>query len=183
MIDKARRSRRFAAAGLTGTIACILSLTLAAALPPATADDAIAVYLVRHAEKATHPANDPALTVAGEARAATLARMLIDAGVTAVYASQFQRTQLTVQPLADQTGLDVMVLDAGDVPGNARHILDEHPGGIVVIAGHSNTVPDLVEALGGTAPGPIDDSVYDNLFVVILAKDGSATTLHLRYGE
>jgi hypothetical protein len=64
------------------------------------------VILVRHAEKKIEPNNpDPDLTPAGEARAQEIARMFRDAGINAIYATQFKRTQQTVKPLANLTGI------------------------------------------------------------------------------
>src|SRR5437773_8048647 len=65
------------------------------------------VIVVRHAEKNIEPANpDPDLSPAGQARAQELARMFGDAGVNAIYATQFKRTQQTVKPLGDRLGLN-----------------------------------------------------------------------------
>ncbi len=36
----------------------------------------------------------------------------------------------------------------------------------VLVAGHSNTVPDIIEALGISTPPVITANQYDNLFVV-----------------
>ena len=148
------------------------------------ADDPTFIYLVRHAEKTTEPADDPILTDKGKERAEDLAVRLGAIGqITAIYASQFKRTQLTVKPLSEALDLKIQILDARDVEGNAKHILDNHPGERVVIAGHSNTVPQLVSALGGEPDGPMTEDEYDNLYIVIVEADGSAQTLHFRYGD
>src|SRR5882724_305486 len=64
------------------------------------------VIVVRHAEKNIEPSNpDPDLSPAGQARAQELSRMFGDAGVNAIYATQYKRTQQTVKPLADKLGL------------------------------------------------------------------------------
>jgi len=53
------------------------------------------VLLVRHAEKAAEPADDPPLTAAGAERAQALATALQDAGVTAIITTQLRRTRET----------------------------------------------------------------------------------------
>jgi broad specificity phosphatase PhoE len=64
------------------------------------------IFLVRHAEKAD-TSDDPLLSPAGEARAKDLARLLGDAGVTAIYTSPFRRTVKTAEPLASKLGLEI----------------------------------------------------------------------------
>jgi len=155
----------------------------------------ITVVVVRHAEKAAG-GSDPELTQEGAERAAALARTLGHAGVTHVFASEFKRTQLTVAPLAAATGLEVQVVSARE-PDAQREAIEALPGGsVVVVAGHSNTVPGLVAALGGEIEeleqheryGPmLGDDQYDRLFVVTASEssDGArvVSTLELRYGE
>lgn len=147
---------------------------------------ATVVYLVRHAEKAAEPAADPPLTAAGESRARALADLLRDAGIGAVYSTQFARTRLTAAPTAARFGLEVTVLSAGgNVAAHARAVADAiraRPGGAVLVVGHSNTIPTIVEALGAPAPGAIRDDEYDSIFVVVLPEDGAPTGVRLRYG-
>lgn len=149
------------------------------------------VFLVRHAEKAVpgdpefdarNPA-DPPLNAAGRARAEALARTLEEAGVTAIFASEFARTQQTVAPLAARVGLEVTVHPARDTAGLAELVATAHAGGVVVISGHSNTVPALVEALGAGAVDPIEEAwEYDNLYVVAIEAPGGARVSTLKFG-
>jgi broad specificity phosphatase PhoE len=142
------------------------------------------IIAVRHAE--TEPGDDPdrALSEAGRARAERLARVLGSTvptrGVDAIYASDLRRTQQTVTPLAETMGLPVNVrpLDtAAKLPDLIRH---EHRGEVVVVAGHSNTLPDLIESLTGTHVEIADDE-YDALLIVFLPRFSEARLLRLRY--
>ena len=142
------------------------------------------VVLVRHAEKNIEPDNpNPNLSSAGQARAQELARILGNAGVTAIYASQFVRTQQTVQPLANQLGLTVNRIDAGNTDQLVQHILTNNNGGIVFVAGHNNTVPATIAALGGGNFPIIPENEFDNLFVVTVYRSGRAKVLKLKYGN
>jgi phosphohistidine phosphatase SixA len=146
------------------------------------------VILVRHAEKAAVPGDDPPLSAAGEARSLALLDALRDAGVQAVVTTQLQRTRLTAAPLARELGLTPEVVPvAGDAATHARqvaeHVLARHAGRTVLVVGHSNTIPAIVAALGGGAAEPIDDGTYDDLYVVTRAADGAARRLHVRYGS
>jgi broad specificity phosphatase PhoE len=143
------------------------------------------VVLVRHAEKAATPADDPPLTAAGEARARDLWTAIRDAGVSTVITTQFARTRETAQPTASALGVTPTVVPATS-PTHVQNVVAEirqHPGHTILVVGHSNTVPLIVEALGAKRPGAICDSRYDDMFVVTIASDGKASAIHARYGE
>lgn len=141
------------------------------------------IVLVRHAEKAAEPKEDPSLTEEGAARAKRLADMLAKSGVTHVFASEYQRTQQTVALLSVSAGVNVQVVPAR-APDALLSALDSLPrGSVAVVAGHSNTVPLLVEKLtGGQSKLKIEDTEYDRLFVVTQWGSGrDARLLELRY--
>src|SRR5947207_14815007 len=143
------------------------------------------VVLVRHAEKAATPVDDPPLTAAGEARARDLWMAIREASVSSVITTQFTRTRATAQPTATALGLAPTVVPATS-PTHVQDVVTEirkHPGKTVLVVGHSNTVPAIVEALGARRPGAICDSRYDDMFVVIVAGDGKASVVHSKYGE
>jgi broad specificity phosphatase PhoE len=162
----------------------VMLLALALAAPTALAQTATTVILVRHAEKAAAPADDPPLTPAGEARARALLEVARDAGVSAVITTQFARTRATAQPLVAEMKLSPEVVDARsathaqDVAGAVR----KHDGQTVLVVGHSNTVGKIIEALGAKAPPPICDQDYDDLFIVTIPSSGEARLIHARYG-
>ncbi len=51
----------------------------------------------------------------------------------------------------------------------------------MTVAGHSNTVPGIVAALGATEPAEIPETDYGNLFIVTVTGPGRATALRLQY--
>lgn len=123
------------------------------------------VYIVRHAEKASG-GSDPVLTAAGQARAQELARVLGAVGLDAVFATPFQRTQLTAAPVAAAQGLTTQIYDANDAAGVVATILADHRGGEVLVVGHSNTVDDIAAALGVGGVSELSEGQFDRLFVV-----------------
>jgi phosphohistidine phosphatase SixA len=137
------------------------------------------VILLRHAEKAAEPKGDPVLSAAGEARVKRLSELFAEMLLTHVYASEFQRTQRTVQPFAAARGLKVTVVPAKDSTGLAAQLraLD---GGVALVAGHSNTLGPILEALGADPIAEIPETDYDNLFVVTLHPSHKPTVLRLR---
>ena len=149
------------------------------AQPPLT------IVLVRHAEKETVPPEnkDPNLSLAGQARAQELARMFGGAGITSIYATQYKRTQQTVKPLADKLGLTVTQVEAQKTPDLVKQIRAAKPGDVVFLAGHNNSVPEIIGALGGPKMSIIPETEYDNLFIVTVQSDGTAKLLKMKFGS
>jgi broad specificity phosphatase PhoE len=144
------------------------------------------VIVVRHAEKSAEPANDPSLTAVGEARARALLAAVRDAGISAIITSQFARTKATAAPIAAALGLTPEVVPTSADPNSARVTADAiraHVGQTVLVVGHSNTVPFIIDALGAKEPAPICDSAHDNLYIVTLRPNAKPTLLHAKYGE
>ena len=137
------------------------------------------VILTRHAEKAAAPPKDPPLTDAGKKRAELLASMLADSGVDAIYVTELQRTQQTAAPLAERAHVKPTVIPANDTAQLVK-IIRALNNGVVVVVGHSNTVPDIIAALGGPKVD-IPDPQYDNLFVLTVGPSQSSL-LRLHYG-
>lgn len=146
------------------------------------------IILVRHAEKATIPADDPGLSAAGERRVAELTRQLVDAdvvaGIDAIYSTPFRRTQETARPVADALDIPINTYDASDTDLILDKILDDQKGKIVLIVGHSNTVPALIANLGASKNvPPINENEYDNIYLVSIPWFGKTKTIRLRFGE
>jgi broad specificity phosphatase PhoE len=140
------------------------------------------IFLVRHAERAdgapganTAMVTDPDLSDAGRARAASLATALKDAKITAIYATEFKRTQQTAAPLAKALGLTVTIVSEPELVDRLKT-----SKGNVLVVGHSNTVPEIIKALGVTTPVTIGDNDFDNMFLVSLASPPALLRLHYR---
>jgi ribonucleotide monophosphatase NagD (HAD superfamily) len=57
--------------------------------------------------------------------------------------------------------------------------LKAEPGNVLVV-GHSNSVPDVIRGLGVESDVSIDDSQYDNLFVLTRGSTPSLVRLHFK---
>ena len=144
------------------------------------------VYLVRHAEKVTNdPTNkDPLLTEQGYQRALGLAKKFKNQKLSAIYCTDYQRTKLTAEPTAEQKNLIVQIYDPKYLNAFAEKILEEYKSKKLLIIGHSNTVLETIEALGGKRPIiSISDNEYDYFFTVEIFKEGLVTVKYERYGE
>jgi len=135
------------------------------------------VLMVRHAEKGDDGTPDPPLSKAGEARASCLATMLTPFAPDHLFATEYRRTQATLGPLAEATGQEIEVHSASDADGWVQLLRDLPSGSRAVVAGHSNTVPGLLQALGGAPSGlnkkgHLPHEEYDRLVHVMLDAKG-----------
>jgi broad specificity phosphatase PhoE len=148
-------------------------------------DTATVVLLVRHAEKAVGPGDDPPLTPEGRCRAKALATALRDARPTTIITTQLQRTIQTAQPSAASAGINPerVPIDSSNISQNVGAItavVRNHLRETILIVGHNTTVPAVIAALGGPQLPIIPDAEYDKLFVLILGKD--VRLVQSRYG-
>ena len=148
------------------------------------------IVLVRHADKASQPADDPPLTTAGTQRAQDLAASLKETQFTDIITTQLLRVRNTAQPVATALGLTPEVLAIKDV--NSKTDQDAHikalvaalhrlAGRSVLVVDHGNMISEIIAALGGPRLPVICDPVYDHLFVIIPAK-GKIRLISSRYG-
>lgn len=162
-------------------VAILAALLVTCAPTPIVRAPVTAILLVRHADRLDDTWDSP-LSEEGESRAQTLVHVAIEAGVTAIYASEYTRTHQTVQPLATYLDLPVNHVNADDVEGLVEQILSQHAGEVVIIAGHSDTVPQIIERFGGSPLPPISRNEYDKLFVITVYEPGKAKVVSLQYG-
>ncbi len=136
------------------------------------------IFIVRHTEKAETGGDDPDLSEAGRTRAESLAALLKDAKISAIYTSEVKRTQQTAAPLAKALQLEAMIVPANNQSALLAKLRDA--SGNVLVVGHSNTIPEIIKALGITDPVNIADHDYDNLFVVVPGEKPRLIRLHYR---
>jgi phosphohistidine phosphatase SixA len=140
------------------------------------------VILVRHAEKEAEPAKDPHLTLAGRARADELAK-LVDVmsqkfTLRAIFTTDYLRTRETAAPLAAASHVAPIITNDDPV---AQVLAIQ--GGMVVIVGHSNTLPKLIEALGGPAGIVIADGEFNRFFALAAPGTTQAKLADSTYGK
>jgi 2,3-bisphosphoglycerate-dependent phosphoglycerate mutase len=139
--------------------------------------------LVRHAEKdLTQSTNDPDLSAEGKTRADRLVEMLKKTEVQAIYSTPYKRTQQTVAPLASSKSLEVVSYQ-GNKLEEVDTILKQHAGKTIVMVGHSNTIPQVVNYLVGEEKYRVmEDGDYGNIIVVsVVTKGKNAKVVWLKY--
>ena len=165
-------------------LTALLALPIVLACAPTFAAPDL-VIVVRHAEKAVAPADDPALSPPGEARAQALAQALAGAGVGTIITTQYRRTVETSAPTAKLAGVVPLVIEArrGDGPAHVQAVLAavRAATGTVLVVGHSNTVGSIVGGLSKTEVVPLCETSFSHLFVV-QPREAESAVLHARYG-
>jgi phosphohistidine phosphatase SixA len=166
-------------------VVTLLSAVTFAEGAPEIGQPPLTLILVRHAEKKIVPPEnkDPDLSAAGIARAEELARMFGNSGITAIYATQYKRTQQTVKPLADKLNIPVTQIDAKKTADLVKQIRAQNAGQVIFIAGHNNTVPEIIAAMGGPHLPIIPETEYDNLYILTVYKDSPARLIKMKYGS
>ena len=132
--------------------------------------------LLRHAEKDTSTAGstmmkaDPPLTQQGRERAEKLLTVLAAYTPDAIYSTNYTRTKSTVTPLAKKFNKDIQVYDSKDLAIFSEKLLQEK-GKTIIVAGHSNTTPQLVNLLIKEKKyANLDESVYNQLWIVTVSE-------------
>lgn len=140
----------------------------------------VTLIIVRHAEKLSS-GDDPGLTGKGQKRARRLAELLSRQSIGAVYSTDYQRTVLTGAPTAKANNVEVTLYDAADAELFLKEVMSRHAGETVLITGHSNTVPGMVNLLSGATLDDFADEDYGNLFVITGRELGRCTSVNLFY--
>lgn len=180
---KPRHGPAAAALRIAGLAALLLAIAGCGLARGAHSDAAptTTFIVVRHAEK-VDASRDPDLSPAGHARAQALAQRLEGRGLVAIYATEFKRTGQTVAPTARAHALPVTAyLAAQPAAEFAAALKAAHPRGVVLIAGHSNTVPGIVAALCACEVAAMDESEYTRWSEVLFDAGGHARLIQDRY--
>lgn len=161
-------------------LALVLLLCAAVFVVNAQTATTTTIILVRHAEKDTIGGKDPQLSVTGRARAEKIPTLFKDAKPDLFYSTPYIRTRQTLMPWAKMAGQEIKAYDPSDLQLFANE-LKSLQGKTVVVAGHSNTTPVLVNLLlGANKYQVMNDSDYSKLWIVTI-KDGQATDKLIEY--
>tara|TARA_E500000178_G_scaffold244240_1_gene240614 strand:+ start:200 stop:682 length:483 start_codon:yes stop_codon:yes gene_type:complete len=130
-------------------------------------DDCSNFYLIRHAEKVrTNKSDrDPALNENGIVRALKWKDYFIDKGISKIYSTNYKRTLQTVKPLQEAIGLNTILYSPSNI--DYKNFISSNKGEIVLVVGHSNTIPNFVnELINDNIYKHIDDLNNSNLYIV-----------------
>jgi broad specificity phosphatase PhoE len=137
------------------------------------------IILLRHAEKDS-VGKDPDLSTIGKKRAEKLPTLFKDTKPDLFYATPFTRTQQTLAPWSNQTGKAIETYDPENLAAFAEEVRRQS-GKTIVIAGHSNTTPALVNLLLHSEKyQPLNEQVYNRIWVVTI-QNGVTTEKTMTY--
>lgn len=142
----------------------LVFLVAMAATPPTSAQDA--AYVIRHTEKELS-GDDPAITEEGKARASAWAEMLAHVGLDVVFTSDAKRTQQTGAIIAEKLGLPLSSVNRADTAGLIDALSFDHEEDTVLVVGHTETIPGILENLGAFEDIDISQTDFANLFILL----------------
>lgn len=130
------------------------------------------IYVTRHAEKQqAQGERDPNLSIKGKQRAERLANKLSSTEISGLYASGYKRTEQTLIPLSQQKKLTIQQYDPRNQQALVDQLIKNYCEKSVVIAGHSNTVPELLTLMGATFEVSIGQYMFQKAPVVWLPEN------------
>jgi len=130
-------------------------------------------YFIRHAEKDTsNPADrDPDLVMEGVLRAARWSSIFNRIDFDIIYTTDYKRTRNTALPIAEQKKLPLTFYSPNGF--DSVDFVKNNFGKTVLIVGHSNTVPAMVNALIGEKQyKQIKEINYTNLYIINITESG-----------
>ena len=137
--------------------------------------------LVRHAEKASDGTKDPPLNAIGQKRAYTLYETLSDTKIDKIISTPLKRTRATMKHVALNSKLEIETYDYRNEM-LLQELINENAGKTILISGHSNTTPFLVNRLIGEQKfDQLDDDEYDKIFIVSCTKVGDGKLVVIKY--
>jgi broad specificity phosphatase PhoE len=141
-----------------------------------------AIVLVRHAEKLDQ-SEDSVLSAAGLSRADALADLLRGADVTLILTTEYRRTQATAAPLARRLQMSPDVVPAREHDQLLMRLSRAPADAVVLVVGHSNTLPIILARLGWKGTLTLTDRDYDDAFVVVPRANAEPAVVRLKYGQ
>lgn len=142
--------------------------------------EASTFYFIRHAEKdrSDNKNKNPNLTQQGVLRAAKWSLVLQETNFDAVYSTNYNRTKQTAKPTAEKNGLMLTIYNPMKL--DVANFLNINRGKKILVVGHSNTTPAMVNAIIGTDKySQIEDRNNSNLYIISISPSGELSDFML----
>ena len=125
-------------------------------------------YIVRHADKLDKTPYS-VLSPAGHTRAGVLRDKLMNKKIDLIFATTFQRTQETAQPLAQSLNKTLLIY-RNNAEDSIANVVKANRSKNMLLVGHSGNIPSIIEKITGKKISPIGEDQYDNLYVIKFKK-------------
>ena len=148
-------------------------LTLFLTLSYIPSEQCSTFYLIRHAEKVRTDKSDkdPKLNEYGMLRAIKWQEYFSDKNISKIYSTNYKRTLETVKPIQESSDIIPIIYLPSDI--DYKNFIMSNKTEVVLIVGHSNTIPDFVNGLiSENVYSQIDDLNNSNLYVVNICESG-----------
>ena len=136
-------------------------------------------YFIRHAEKADSSKN-PDLSEKGVERAQEWKALFSEINFDAVYSTNFNRTLQTIQPIVAGNNQLLKIYNPKMI--DVELFKKETQGKTILIVGHSNTVPNMVnQIIKENKYVDIAENQFGNLYIITLFENQTQSQLlHLK---
>ena len=133
------------------------------------------IYILRHTEKEDDVSEDPLLSESGLKRATYWKQVLAEIDISQIFTTDFKRNIQTAETLAEN--YDVKPELYYPMSFDIVQFINEIKGKKVLIIGHSNTIPDMVNRLiGESTYPPMSHTDYDKLFLITINANGDTSS-------
>ena len=138
-----------------------------------------AVFVIRHAEQEHIGGVDAGLLPEGRERAADWATILRPSGLDLVVTSEIKRSRSTGTIIAETLEVPRVEFSRGASSGIAEFLRENYPEDVILVVGHSETIPILLRSFGYSDTFPISRSAYGWLFIVTPLENGPPAVTRL----
>jgi broad specificity phosphatase PhoE len=138
-----------------------------------------AVFVIRHAEQELTGKIDAGLRPEGLERATDWATILRPSGLDLVVTTEIERSRATGAIIAEALEVPRVEFNRGASSSIAKFLRENYPEDVVLVVGHSGTIPKMLRSFGYTDTFPISHSAYGWLFIVTPLENGPPAVARL----
>lgn len=138
-----------------------------------------AVFVIRHAEQEFAGGVNAGLRPEGRQRAADWASILRPSGLDLVVTTEIRRSRVTGAIIAEALEVPRVEFSEGASSSIAEFLREKYPEDVILVVGHSSTIPKLLRSFGYQDTFPISRSAYGWLFIVTPLENGPPAVTRL----
>jgi len=137
------------------------------------------VFVIRHAEQELTGLIDAELRSEGRERATYWATILRPSGLDLVVTTEIERSRATGAIIAEALGVPRVEFNRGGSLAIAKFLRENYPDDVILVVGHSDSIPKLLRSFGYQDTFPISTAAYGWLFIVTPLENGPPAVARL----